>query len=449
VAGRELDRDARDELERAHAIAAGAAQCRQQLDRRGGIAHGSERRRPRTQRGIELHAGGRDHAERAFRAEEQGLDVVAGIVLAQTGEGFEHATVGQHHFESEHELARHAVPDHVETARVRREISTQQAAAFRPERQRQVAIGLGRHGLQLREDAPRLGGQRVVSSIDGAHAIEARQRQKHLAARGVRRRAAAIARIAALGHDSDPVPVAEGEHARDRRGVRGRDDREGVPVVLRAVVAEHGRRAGRVGEEPGLVDQVAQVPCQGSRVEHGAIVSRQPGGRMAANNPYAPPKAAVDDVSSDAVGYDPNPVSLMRPAEVRRSVQLLWIAMALGFVLALIDVLNVDDENPDFWWGLGAAVGTSAVMFAVFFWIYGAVYAGRNWARIVVLVLTVVWTIMLLAIVVMLGWGSHLSASTKFDLLFNAGQFALTLVATVLLFTPAANAWYRAIKAAD
>ena len=38
------------------------------------------------QRRIQLEAGGGDDAERAFRAEEQRLDVVAGVVLAQPGE---------------------------------------------------------------------------------------------------------------------------------------------------------------------------------------------------------------------------------------------------------------------------------------------------------------------------------------------------------------------------
>jgi hypothetical protein len=160
---------------------------------------------------------------------------------------------------------------------------------------------------------------------------------------------------------------------------------------------------------------------------------------MESDNPYRPPAAAVADV--------PDAGLLVRPVGVRRSVQLLWFTMALGFVLALIDVLKVGREGPEFWLGLGVAGGAVVVIFAIFFWIYGAVYAGRNWARIVVLVLTIVWTIMLLAVVVMLRRMPDVPAATTSELLFNSAQFAMTLVATVLLFTPAANAWYRDIKA--
>ena len=50
-------------------------------------------------------------AERAFGADEQVLEVVAGVVLAQLGEEIGDAPVGQHHLDAERQVARVAVGD--------------------------------------------------------------------------------------------------------------------------------------------------------------------------------------------------------------------------------------------------------------------------------------------------------------------------------------------------
>ena len=54
----------------------------------------------------ELQHRGGDDAERAFRADEQVLQVVAGVVLLQLVETVRDAAVGQHDFQPEREVAR-------------------------------------------------------------------------------------------------------------------------------------------------------------------------------------------------------------------------------------------------------------------------------------------------------------------------------------------------------
>ena len=52
-------------------------------------------------RGISRKRRGRDDAERAFGADEQVLQIVAGVVLLQLVQIVQHAPVGEHHFEPE------------------------------------------------------------------------------------------------------------------------------------------------------------------------------------------------------------------------------------------------------------------------------------------------------------------------------------------------------------
>ena len=107
-----------------------------------------------------------DDAERAFRADEQIAQVVAGVVLAQRLEAIEHAAVGQHDFEAEHEVAHHAVAQDRGAAGVGRQIAAELAGAFRAEAHRKQPIDRRRCRLHLRQHAAGFGDHRVVERID-------------------------------------------------------------------------------------------------------------------------------------------------------------------------------------------------------------------------------------------------------------------------------------------
>ena len=78
------------------------------------------------------HRGG-DDAERALRADEQVLEVVPAIVLAQTLEPVPHAAVGEHDFKPEGEIAGVAVGEHRHAAGIGGEHAADLAAALRGE----------------------------------------------------------------------------------------------------------------------------------------------------------------------------------------------------------------------------------------------------------------------------------------------------------------------------
>ena len=77
--------------------------------------------------------------ERALGADEQLLEVVAGIVLQHAIHRRDNRAIGQHGLEAEHEIAHHAVAQHVHAAGVRRDVAAYRAAAARAEVERKVA----------------------------------------------------------------------------------------------------------------------------------------------------------------------------------------------------------------------------------------------------------------------------------------------------------------------
>ena len=99
------------------------------------------------------HRGG-DDAERALGADEKLAQAVAGVVLAQPAQPVPHRAVRQHHLQPQHQVACVAVAHRVVAAGVGGQHAADLRAAFRGDRQRQQAAGLGRGNLRrLQRDA--------------------------------------------------------------------------------------------------------------------------------------------------------------------------------------------------------------------------------------------------------------------------------------------------------
>ena len=119
-----------DQFESGQAIAKRRAHRAQQLDCGSDVDHRNPRRHRSARTGKQLQHGSRDDAERAFAAEEQLLEVVTGIVLAQTFQAVPNAAICEHDFEAEHEVARIAVTQDRGAARIGRQVATDEAASF-------------------------------------------------------------------------------------------------------------------------------------------------------------------------------------------------------------------------------------------------------------------------------------------------------------------------------
>ena len=83
VAGDELQRPPADQLEGQHGVVGGLADQRQQGDRRLDAGHGGEHGLDLAVAGKQLEDGGGDDPQRPLGSQEQVLEIVAGVVLAQ------------------------------------------------------------------------------------------------------------------------------------------------------------------------------------------------------------------------------------------------------------------------------------------------------------------------------------------------------------------------------
>ncbi len=93
------------------------------------------------------------------------------------------------------------------------------------------------------------------------------------------------------------------------------------------------------------------------------------------DNPYASPKARVADIEI------PSPPRV-RPVEVGRAIQVLWISYIIGFLVLIASwEYNTSLQSPT------AIVLSQCFSFLIAFWLSRKILQGRNWARIVMLVL--------------------------------------------------------------
>ena len=89
-----------------------------------------ERGRPGARIWKEAERSGGDDAERSFGADEQALQVVAGVVLAQLAQGVDDAPVGENGFDAGDEVARIAIGDDGDAARIGRNVAADGAGSF-------------------------------------------------------------------------------------------------------------------------------------------------------------------------------------------------------------------------------------------------------------------------------------------------------------------------------
>ena len=213
----EVHCDRGDQLEGGQLAGGLAARDLQQLERRLRRLQPDKGGLDAARLGKQFQRRGGDDAERAFGADKQVAQIVAGIVLLQLRQAVEDAPVGQHHFEAERHLARHAVGERGGAAGIAGEVAADRAAAFGAERQRKQPVGFGRARLRVLQDHAGVHRHGVGRGVEVAQSVHPAQRQHDLAAIG--RLAADEARIAALRHQSGARLAGE---LADRGDLRGR-----------------------------------------------------------------------------------------------------------------------------------------------------------------------------------------------------------------------------------
>ena len=153
---------------------------------------------------------------------------------------------------------------------------------------------------------------------------------------------------------------------------------------------------------------------------------------METQNPYAPPKAAVDDVAS---GAQPP-----RPPQVTRAVQLLWAAVVVSFISGIINAIQTETPGVPQAMYIGFMLVGWVVGFLIIWWILSSIAKGKNWARIVQLVFFIFG---ILGVLMVFAMPQPISAIVW---VLYAVQMGLNLYGIILLFGAASNAWFREMK---
>jgi hypothetical protein len=150
-------------------------------------------------------------------------------------------------------------------------------------------------------------------------------------------------------------------------------------------------------------------------------------------SPYAPPQAVVADVES---GEPP----LERPWQVSRAMTCLWVSLGLGAANSLWNLVQPPPQLAAFnrgWLLLMYVVG-----FVIVGMVYRAIGRGRNWARILLLILTGLGVLGL----PFLYFSVKVGTTTPLVAIVGLVNSCLGFYAAYLLLTGAAKAWYRNMK---
>ncbi|MNE04410.1 hypothetical protein D3C80_969390 [compost metagenome] len=163
-------------------------------------------RRPAAHDGEQFQRRRRDHAQGALSADEQLLQVVAGVVLPQPFQAVEHLTVGHDDLQAQHQVAHHAVAQHRRAAGVGRDHAADGGRALGREAEREESVLLPGQFLRLQQGYARLDRHGVVQRRHVAHDAQLARRQQHLAIGNL---TADQAGAAALGDERHAVPSAD------------------------------------------------------------------------------------------------------------------------------------------------------------------------------------------------------------------------------------------------
>ena len=272
----------------------------------GGEAHEGHRARQGAR--VELQHRRRDESQGALGAEEEVLEVVARIVLAQALEPVPDPAVGQHHLEPEDEVAGIAVGEHRRAARVGGEVATDAARALGGQREREQHPGGLRRRLHLAEHHAGLHGDAGIHRIDRAQARQPRHGDDDAP---LRQAPADMAGITSLRHHGHARLGAGPHREGDLGGVGRPHHREGVAPAQAPRLRKVGSEVGGIREDMGAPESLGETGQKGGCVGHeGVSRGRWGPAGMARPGPAPMIGEVVRPVQGEERGAPPHPPSV-------------------------------------------------------------------------------------------------------------------------------------------
>ncbi len=141
------------------------------------------------------------------------------------------------------------------------------------------------------------------------------------------------------------------------------------------------------------------------------------------NNRYAPPIADVGDIADDA--------RASRPLQVVWAVRLLWATTLFSIPEFYLEATRARSAG-----AMITGLVVEAVVTAFAFFLYMSIYRGKNWARIVTLIFTILSTAMFL-------FGPALPNRSSYEQVLTWLNTVSDILCMGLLFTPASSRWFK------
>jgi hypothetical protein len=170
------------------------------------------------------------HAECAFRADEQLLQVISGIVLDDVAHGRNHGTVCENRFDAKHLLAHHAVTHDAVAAGIGGDVAADGRAAPCAQVQRKKQSGVLGGFLDFLQGSACTDGHRAVDTVNGFNTTHPFHRQHEVS----RARSATAHETGqpAMRHHALAGLAAQPEHGGDFSSGRRPDDGHGLTAAL-------------------------------------------------------------------------------------------------------------------------------------------------------------------------------------------------------------------------
>ncbi len=128
---------------------------------------------------------------------------------------------------------------------------------------------------------------------------------------------------------------------------------------------------------------------------------------------------------------------LNRPSTVSTAVQLLYITLIIAFVCGIINIIHVHSHPESSTMGIGPMTAVLVVSLVVCWFFFYNIARGRNWARIIYLILFILG-------ILSTGW--HLKMYLDQGMLISLAtlvNYVIGIIALVLLFTTESNKWFK------
>lgn len=146
------------------------------------------------------------------------------------------------------------------------------------------------------------------------------------------------------------------------------------------------------------------------------------------DNPYTPPESEVKDVPDERA-------VAQRPRNVVHAVRLLWISLVLSIPVSMREYQDAaSDGNTAFLFYFILSLYAISVLINVY------IHRGHHWARVLLLVFSVLNVLSFLAAM------NEILRYPAGDLLSLAASMGLDLVALVLVYTRPGALWFRRVQ---